>query len=239
MSPTKPVLAPLQTKRPASPLDAADDSVTPVKREECRPLWSSSLDRFSDLALPSPSEILRRDTKDLEDTPLVTEKYKAFLDAWGGKYDKLASPSSGSSPTSRPASAFNGSFNFSGSAESPSEAATESLQPATPISATPRSATSSKRYRYSLHFPPSPVTSSHQGAISRSATPRSATYPRFRHHESMTPLSATTPRSATGPFSTRVTYQTVTQTVTFKRTHLEAPPRKRRKQQETPAEKTE
>lgn len=239
MSSAKPVLAPLRTKRSASPLATADGNVrTPVKREECLPLWSASLDRerFSECALPSPSEIMGRDTKEFDHTPQVTEKYKAFLDAWESKYDKLATPSSASSPTSHPASAVNRSFNFNEEAKSPSDAPTDSLPPPTPMSAT---STSSKRYRYSLHFPPSPLPTSNQGAISRSATPRSATYPRVRYSESMTPWSAT-PRSATGPFSTRVTYQTVTHTVTYKRTNLEAPPKtKRRKHQEESDQKTE
>lgn len=207
MSTTRPALPPILTKRPLATGDG--NAKTHVKMEE-----------FSDVP-PTPSDFLPRDTEKLEDpTSQVTEKYRKFLDAWEGKYDNLATPSSASasSPTtSRPVSAI-GSFNFSESAKSPSGTTTYSLPPRTPLSAT------SKTFRYSLHFPPiSPGVCSSQGA-----TPISATHPRFRYSGS------TTPRSA-GPFGTR-TVTTVTRTLmTVERTQLHDPPKaKRRKHQENP-----
>ncbi|KAJ5960067.1 uncharacterized protein N7479_007217 [Penicillium vulpinum] len=131
-------------------------------------------------------------------------------------------PSTATSPTSQPASAFSGS-SFSDSVRSP----TVSLPPPTPNSAAP-----SRRSFLGRRLRIQPSKFSPSADSPRSATPWSAT-----------PMSATTLRSPYSPSDWTLRYydsprsgkpvsvrQVVTRTVTYKRTQLEAPPKgKRRK----------
>ncbi|OQE30203.1 hypothetical protein PENFLA_c003G01214 [Penicillium flavigenum] len=161
-------------------------------------------------------------------TPVFTGPMSASMSFPKYISDKALKPSTATSPTSQPASAFSGST-FSDSVRSP----TVSLPPPTPNSAAPsRKSFQGRRLRIQSSLKFSPSADSPRSATPRSATPWSAT-----------PRSATTLRSPFSPSDWTLRYydsprsakpvsvkQVVTRTVTYKRTQLEAPPKgKRRK----------
>lgn len=134
--------------------------------------------------------------------------------------EKPASNSS-STPTSQPASAVSGSFNFN----EPVKSATAALPPPTSGAARParKDPSSLRRLRIPSSTQFSPIDSPRSATTIRS--PYSPADWKLRYLD--TPRSATTARS----ISVR---QVVTQTVTYKRTQLEAPPKgKRRKYHES------
>ncbi|KAJ5676009.1 hypothetical protein N7462_008906 [Penicillium macrosclerotiorum] len=210
MPTVKPVLPPLKTPRTTSfPSELNDDCPSSV----------------SDL-------IKQEEDSSAKSTPLtpqsaIPNSYLKFLE----DYNSLSPKNSAASPTSQPGSArsstfssqpgsaLSSTFSFGDFARSP----TVSLPPPTPASAGPsrRSFQIPRRLRIPQSFKySSPTTDSPKSATSL-RTPFSPSHDwRIRYLDP--------PRSATGkPVSVK---QVVTRTVTYKRTHLEAPPKgKRRK----------
>ncbi|KAJ5579722.1 uncharacterized protein N7459_005707 [Penicillium hispanicum] len=204
----KPILPPLKTPKSATfPSELHDVSPSSVsdsikKEDSCTPLTPNS-------SIPLPKAY----TEFLEAlTPVFSP---ASAGASFHKFPLIDKPSA--SPTSQPASALSGSFAFSPSVRSP----TVSLPPPTPGSAAPskKGFPAPRRLRIPHSLKYSPTTDSPKSATPL-RSPFSASDWKFRYHDP--------PRSATGkPVSVK---QIVTQTVTYKRTQLDAPPKgKRRK----------
>ncbi|KAJ5090906.1 hypothetical protein N7532_009590 [Penicillium argentinense] len=184
----------------------------------------------------SPSDLIKKEELSTPLTPdsSIPKAYTQFLEA----YTPLFSPASAGapkfplkkpspSPTSQPPSAISSSFTFGDSMRSP----TISLPPPTPASAQPsrKHFALPRRLRIPQTWKYSPSTDS----------PRSATTIR----SPFTP-SSWSPRYFEGPHSANPSgkpvsvRQVVTQTVTYKRTQLEAPPKgKRRKCREVKEDK--
>lgn len=198
----KPILPPLKTPKSATfPSEFHDD---------CPSSISDAIKQEEDLLNPKSTPITPQSA--------IPNSYLKFLEDYNTK-----SPlkTSSSSSTSQPASAMSGSFSLGDYVRSP----TVSLPPPTPASAVPsrRNLPVPRRLRIPPSLKYSPTTDSPKSATSL-RTPFSPFSPsgdwRIRYLDP--------PRSATGkPVSVK---QVVTRTVTYKRTHLDAPPKgKRRK----------
>lgn len=166
-------------------------------------------------AIKQEEDLLNSKSTPITPQSAIPNSYLKFLEDYNTKSPLKTSSSSSSS---QPASAMSGSFSFGDFVRSP----TVSLPPTTPLSAVPsrRNLPVPRRLRIPPSLKYSPTTDSPKSATSL-RTPFSPSGDwRIRYLDP--------PRSANGkPVSVK---QVVTRTVTYKRTHLDAPPKgKRRK----------
>lgn len=205
MPPVKPVLHPLKTPSSTSlPSELHGDALSSR---------SDPLRRDGDVSTPiTPPAAYTDFLKAL--TPVFTSPVSA-----GVSFSKVSFDKSDDLPSSQPASAVSGTFKFQDGLKS----ATASLPPTTPLAPPPTTrqiAGSPRKIRIPQSVKFSPTTEAAPQSANSIRSPFSPTDWKARYFEA--------PRSATGkPVSVR---QVVTRTVTYKRTHLDAPPKgKRRK----------
>ncbi|KAI2792454.1 hypothetical protein POX_b02492 [Penicillium oxalicum] len=200
MPTVKPILPPLKTPKSASFPSEFHD--------DCPSSISDAIKQEED-------SLTSKTSTPLTPQSAIPSSYLRFLEDYNSK-SPLKSTST--LPSSQPVSALSGTFSLGDFARSP----TVSLPPPTPLSAVSlrRNLPVPRRLRIPASLKYSPVTESPKSATSLRTPFSPSSDWRLRYIEP--------PRSASGkPVSVK---QVVTRTVTYKRTHLDAPPKgKRRK----------